>query len=210
MKIVGIVGSKRKKGNTATLVSEALNAAKNEGIDTEIVYLGDYNIKGCFGCEKCKYSYTCIIKDDMQKIYPKIIEADGIILGSPTYFYNITSDMKAFIERLYCYEIFDESNRSIWISLNEALDGKFAVTIAICEQKDEKDMGITSQAMDLSITSLGYRIVDSVKILELFDINAANLSVNAKEKSRNAGLKLARTLLLKENILKHVKKDMKI
>lgn len=202
MKIIGVVGSKRKNGNTATLVSEALDAVKNKGIDTEIIYLGDYNIKGCMGCEKCKDSYTCIIKDDMQKLYPKIMEANGIILGSPTYFYNITSDVKAFIERLYCYEIFDETNRSIWMSLNEALGGKFAVTIAICEQHDEKDMGSTSQAMDLSLTSLGYRIVDSVKILDLFDSDAADHSFNAKEKSKEAGIKLAKTLLLRENILK--------
>ncbi len=202
MKILGIAGSKRKTGNTATLVNEALNEAKKEGIDTEIIYLGDYHIKGCLGCEKCKDSYTCIIEDDMQKIYPKIMEADGIILGSPTYFYNITSDVKAFIERLYCYEILDESNRAVWMSLNEALGGKYAVTIAICEQQNEKDMGSTSKVMDLSLTSLGYRIVDSVKILNLFDISAAKHSDDAKKRSRRAGSTLVKTLLLKENILK--------
>jgi multimeric flavodoxin WrbA len=204
MKIIGIVGSKRKNGNTAVLMKEALHAANSEGIETEIIYLGHYNIKGCTGCERCRDTFTCVIKDGMQELYPKLIEADGLIAGSPTYFYNMTADMKAFIERLYCYEVFDDSDRSVWMSINEAIGGKLAATIAICEQHDEKDMGVTSEAMDLSLVSLGYRIVESVKILELYELGAAKLCENALKKSRHAGRKLARTLLLREKIRKSI------
>lgn len=204
MKILGIVGSKRKKGNTATLMKEALKAANDMGIETEIVYLGDYNFKGCYGCEKCKNTFTCVIKDDMQKLYPKIMEADGMITGSPTYFYNVTSDMKAFLERLYCYEIFDESDRSVWMGINEVMGGKLAATIAICEQHAQEDMGFTSEAMSLTLSSLGYRCVENAKILELYDIGAAKLSDSALAKSYKAGEKLAKSLLLKERIKKQL------
>jgi multimeric flavodoxin WrbA len=202
MKIIGIVGSKRKKGNTAVLIEEALHAVRSEGIETEIVYLGDYDIKGCTGCEGCRETYTCVMQDGMQELYPKVMEADGLIAGSPTYFYNMTAEMKAFIERLYCYEVFDESDRSVWMSVNEAMGGKLAVTISICEQHDVKDMGITSEAMDLSLVSLGYRIVDSVKVLELYEAGAAKQCPKALEQSRHAGRKLARTLLLRQKIRK--------
>jgi multimeric flavodoxin WrbA len=144
IKVLGIVGSKRKNGNTAYLVKKALEEIECKEIETELIYLGDYDIKGCTGCEGCKDTYKCVIKDDMQKLYPLIIEADAIVMGSPTYFYNVTSDIKAFIERLYCFQVFAEDDRSVWSSVNEALGGKYAVVIAICEQNDEKDMGFTA------------------------------------------------------------------
>ncbi len=153
MKILGIVGSKRKNGNTATLVQAALKSAEINGIETHIEYLGDYNINGCTGCEGCKDTYKCVVDDDMQKLYPLILEADAIILGSPTYFYNITSIVKAFLERLYCYEIFDKDDRSIWLPFNEVLGVKYATVIAICEQNNENDMGFTAEAMKLPLES---------------------------------------------------------
>lgn len=198
--VLGIVGSKRKNGNTATLVEKALEAVEKQGIETEIFYLGDYDIKGCTGCEGCQETYACVIQDDMQKLYPKLIKAKGLVLGSPTYFYNVSADVKAFIERLYCFEGFDQGDRSVWVSVGEALGGKHAVTIAICEQHDERDMGVTSQVMDASLASLGYRIVESVKVLELFDRSAAKSSVIALEQAASAGTKLAKTLMLRDMI----------
>ncbi|MGM0641269.1 MAG: flavodoxin family protein [Thermotogota bacterium] len=200
MKVIGIVGSKRKKGNTATLMNEALKAINKQGIETEIIFLDDYEIKGCNGCEKCKKTFKCVIQDGMQKLYPKILKADGLILGSPTYFYNISSDMKAFIERLYCYEIFDESDRSVWVGIMEAMGGKLAATIAVCEQKDEKAMGFTSKAMELSLNSLGYRVVDNLKALTLYEVDAAEKSEKELKNAQNLGEKLTKTLLLKEKI----------
>ncbi len=204
MKILGIVGSKRKSGNTASLVKRAINSAKRENIKTEIIYLGDYDIKGCYGCEHCQKAYKCIIKDDMQELYKKILEADAIIAGTPTYFYNVSSDMKAFIERLYCFEVFDDEDRSVWMSVNEALGGKLAVTISVCEQNSEADMGVTSEVMDLSFKSLGYRIIESVKILNLFEENDAASNEVEMTKAIRAGEKLAKTILLKEKIQKNI------
>ncbi len=204
--IVGIVGSKRKKGNTATLVQEALSAAKKEGFETEIIYLGDYDIRGCTGCEGCSQSLKCVIQDDMQEIYEKLDRAEGIITGSPTYFYTMSSDMKAFIERLYCYEVFDDQDRAVWVSTNEALGGKFAATIAICEQESEKDMGSTSEVMDLALTSLGYRIVESVKVLRLFEQGAAQSSEISLKQARRAGEKLAKTIMLRNRVREKAQK----
>lgn len=200
MKILGIVGSKRKTGNTAVLVETALKSAENLGIETQTIYLGDYNIKGCTGCEGCKDTYRCVIKDDMQKLYPLIEQSDAVILGSPTYFYNISSDMKAFIERMYCYEIFDKDVRGVWMPLFEATGLKYASVIAICEQNNEYDMGFTAEAMSMPLEALGYRVVDTVKVLHLFDKGEANQNDTAINQAKNTGEKLAKTLMLRKQV----------
>lgn len=196
MKVLGVVGSKRKTGNTAYLVENTLDAIKSSEIETEIIYLGDYNIKGCTGCEGCKYTYKCIIQDDMQKLYPLIIEADAIVLGSSTYFYNITSLMKAFIERFYCFQIFDQDDRSVWSSVNEVMGGKLAVVIAVCEQDDVKDMGFTADAMSKPLEGLGYRVVETVKILKLYKKDDAKHSEVSLELVQAAAEKLKKTMTL--------------
>lgn len=100
MEILGIVGSYRESGNTDILVKRVLEGAQNYGINTNYIFLPNFNIKDCIGCEKCKTNYKCAIKDDMQKIYPLIEKADAVVIGSPTYFYNVTGITKNFLNRL--------------------------------------------------------------------------------------------------------------
>ena len=93
MNVVGISGSPRRNGNTACLIKKSLEEIETHGIETELISLSEYNITDCRGCERCKDSYSCVIKDDMQKIYPKLVSADAIVVGSPTYFYGMTAIM---------------------------------------------------------------------------------------------------------------------
>lgn len=198
MKVLGVVGSRRKNGNTSYLVQQALNAIESIEVETELIFLGDYNIRGCTGCEGCKDTYKCVIQDDMQKIYPLIMNSDAIVLGSPTYFYNITSDMKAFIERLYCFQVFAEDDRSVWSSINEALGGKYAVVISICEQNDEKDMGFTAEAMSKPLEGLGYRVIETVKVLKLFKKGDVLQNKDALDQVQRAGRKLEKSFKLRK------------
>lgn len=107
MKIIAINGSPRKKGNTATLCEEFLKGAKSvrPDVETEIINLYELNYTGCKSCFACKRTQsntygTCIIPDDLQKIIDRISTADGIVLGSPIYFGDITGQMRCFLERL--------------------------------------------------------------------------------------------------------------
>jgi multimeric flavodoxin WrbA len=200
IKILGIVGSKRKKGNTSALIQRAIETAREEGLETEVIFLGDYNIAGCTGCEGCKNTYKCVVNDDMQRIYPRLLEADAIVLGSPTYFYNVSADVKAFIDRCYCFEIFAEDDRSVWMGINEVLGGKYAVVIAVCEQYSEADMGHTAEVMAKSLEALGYRIIDTVKVLGLFKQGDALNNERALERAAKAGRKLAKTLMLRKEV----------
>lgn len=200
IKILAIVGSTRKNGNTSLLIRSAIEAAGAEGIETEIIYLSDYTIADCTGCEGCRNTFQCVIHDDMQKIYPVLFEADAIILGSPTYFYNIPANVKALLDRCYCLEIFAEDDRSVWMGINEALGGKYAVVIAVCEQHSEADMGYTAEAMAKPLEALGYRIVDIVKALGLFKKGDVLNDKSAIEQAGKAGKKLAKTLTLRKEV----------
>lgn len=196
MKILAIVGSPRKKGNTDVLVEAAIVGAKNQGAEVEKIYLSDLKFDGCIGCEGCKKSCKCVIKDDMQQLYSKLENADGIILGSPTYFYNVTWLTKKFLDRLYAYEIFDSSDRSVWSSVFEKNRIKYAVTIAVCEQNDIKDMGFASDAMNMALSAVGIRNVYSVKALHLFNKNSVIPKSEIAQETENAGEKLVKTIKL--------------
>ncbi|NCC86564.1 MAG: flavodoxin family protein [Clostridia bacterium] len=196
MTVLGIVGSTRKNGNTDMLVDKVLSGAQEQGLKTEKIYLSDYNFSGCVGCEGCKDICKCVIKDGMQEIYKKIEEADAIVLGSPTYFYNVTGITKTFLDRLYAYDMFDSEDRSVWISLNEVLGIKYAVTVAVCEQNNYEDMGYTSIVMDKTLQAVGYRVVESVKALHLFSKGEAKKHDEFLDECFRAGTKLAKTLVL--------------
>lgn len=200
MKIIAINGSRRRRGNTAHLLTQALDAAKAHGMDTELIHLADYQVEGCRGCEGCRDTYECVIDDDMPRIMDALASCDGVILGSPTYFYNITARMKAFIERLYAEELFDDMDRSIWLSVNEARGGKLAAVIAVCEQNDPADMGMTTDAMKMPLEALGYRVVDTVKVLHLYERGAATQSQTAQQQAQRAGERLAKTLQLRAKV----------
>ncbi|HKM13542.1 MAG TPA: flavodoxin family protein [Candidatus Methanomethylophilaceae archaeon] len=205
MKIIGIVGSRRRNGNTSLLVQEALKSFEGEGIETELLFLGDYNIKSCTGCEGCKDTFNCVIKDDMHKLYKLILDSDAVILGSPTYFYNVSGEMKLFLDRCYSFEVFDEDDRSVWMGINEVLGGKYAVVIAVCEQNNEEDMGYTADTMKRTLEALGYRVVDTVKALGLFKAGEASNNESEMEKARRSGEKLLKTLKLRKSLEEKLK-----
>ncbi len=101
MKVLGIVGSPRKGGNTEIMVEEALAAAREAGAETEIVLVADKKIEGCDSCRTCFETDKCKIKDDMQPLYEQMEAADAIILGTPVYFHNVSAQLKAIMDRTF-------------------------------------------------------------------------------------------------------------
>ncbi len=102
MKVIAISGSARKDGNTAILVRHVFAELKKEGIETELVQLAGERVRGCAACYQCwkNKDGACVIKDDIvNSCIEKMKGAHGIILASPTYFADITSEMKAFMDR---------------------------------------------------------------------------------------------------------------
>jgi len=102
MKVVAFNGSAQKDGNTAILINYVLDVLKENGIETEFYQLAGKEIRGCRACFKCfeNRDQRCAVKDDVvNECIEKMLEADGIILGSPTYFADVSAEMKALIER---------------------------------------------------------------------------------------------------------------
>lgn len=103
MKVVGICGSPRK-GNTEWMLRKLLEGADQGEVETELILLREKDIKGCDGCLSCEAGGqerkgVCRIQDDMQQIYPKLIEADGLVFGTPVYFEMLSGLLKNFIDR---------------------------------------------------------------------------------------------------------------
>jgi multimeric flavodoxin WrbA len=99
MKVVAIVGSPHVNGNTSYLADQALKELSSQGVETEKIVLGQCVINPCQGHENCGTFKECQQKDDAPRIIEKFNQADGVILASPVYFFDISAQMKAFIDR---------------------------------------------------------------------------------------------------------------
>jgi multimeric flavodoxin WrbA len=99
MKVLGIYGSPRKGGNTDQLLDKALVGASAAGAETQKVYARELTMRGCIECGGCDETGKCVLKDDMQSVYPLMYEASAIIMATPIFFYNVTSQLKALIDR---------------------------------------------------------------------------------------------------------------
>ncbi len=102
MKVVAFNGSARKGGNTAMLIGMVLDELKKEGIETELLELAGKDMRGCIACYGCfaNQDKRCAVDNDyMNECIEKIVEADGVLIGSPTYFADVTTEIKALIDR---------------------------------------------------------------------------------------------------------------
>ena len=101
MNILALVGSPRLGGNIDFLVDQALEEAARLGAQTEKIILTQYTVAPCLGHDDCGSFKSCIQKDDTSWILNRLCNADGVILATPVYYYNITAQLKAFIDRNY-------------------------------------------------------------------------------------------------------------
>ncbi len=101
MEVIGLVCSPRKEGNTEILVTHALASAQEAGAETEMLHVADLDIAPCDACGACAADGACIVEDDMQTVYEKLYQADGLIFGTPVYFFNVSAQAKAVIDRTY-------------------------------------------------------------------------------------------------------------
>jgi multimeric flavodoxin WrbA len=194
-KILGISGSPRKGGNSDVLLKSFLGGASQAGVSGEHVRLSEYQFQSCIGCEKCRKTNRCEgLQDGMQILYPKILEAKGIILVSPTHNYNVTAWMKAFIDRLYCFYGYTNDRPRNWWSVL-AGQGRKAVLGVIGEQADPQEaIGLTLTAMKLPIEALGYDVIGELPVVGVFDKGIIRNDQDCLEKARQMGYELAQSI----------------
>lgn len=181
MKIIGISGSPRK-GNTETLLKEALNDAKEREVDTELILLREKNIEICGGCLVCEKTGKCHINDDMKEIYKKLVQSDAIIFGSPTYYSNVTGLFKNLIDRTNVFYI------------NNALKNKSVAIICVGGMKLNEG-SIENAAKQIEI----FCEIHKMKIIGKLLASATKpneISENKKflKEARNLGMKIVKSI----------------
>ena len=97
-------GSPREKGNSSILAEKAAEGAKAAGAEVECFILHNLDIRPCDACDICQETGVCVLKDDMQSLYPKLENADAIVIASPIYWFTISAQTKLFIDRWYALE----------------------------------------------------------------------------------------------------------
>ncbi len=142
MKILAVCGSHRKGKNTSRMLQAVLDEAAALGAETELVELMDYEIKECTSCNKCLGRAECTITDDgMNVLYGKLLQADGIVIGSPVYFGNVSGRLKDFIDR----------SRPLHMVAN-ALDGKAGAAVV--------HAGLRNGGQELALQILHYFLLN--------------------------------------------------
>lgn len=194
--VLGIGASPRIGANSDILLKQLLAGVKSQGINTEELHLRDYHYLPCTGCEKCRQSLQCSGQNDgMQLIYPKLLNARGIVLVSPSHNCNITAWMKAFIDRLYCFYHFTKDRPRRYTSCLSG-QGRKMVLAAIGEQPEYKEaIGLTLDAMRIPFEFLGYELVGELPVTGIFDRGAVKNDKPVMEKARALGIQLARAML---------------
>ena len=99
MKVLGIAGSPRRGGNTDLLLEQAMEGARSAGAEVETIVISELEIAPCLHCDGCLDTGECVIDDDMQQVYPKLRQADRLIIASPMFFMGLTAQTKAMIDR---------------------------------------------------------------------------------------------------------------
>jgi multimeric flavodoxin WrbA len=124
MSVLGISGSMRKNGNTAMLVTAILDRVREAGIETEFLSLADMDIQPCTGCEACRDAKWCVREDDdWAGVAQKMIDSEVLVLGAPTYYYDINGQTKNLIDRTYS------------LYHDRRLSGRRAVAVAVCADR---------------------------------------------------------------------------
>ena len=109
MKVLLINGSPRPRGCTYTALNEVAKTLEQEDIETEIIQVGQKDIRGCIGCRQCKESGQCVFDDFVNEVAPKFNECDGIVIGSPVYYASANGTLISFLDRLFYSTLADKT-----------------------------------------------------------------------------------------------------
>ena len=193
--VLAVSGSPRKGGNTDIIIKKIIAGLSSENIEGFSTNLSSIDFSGCIGCEKCRKDKICTkLQDGLTSLYPSIIDSQGLILASPVHNYNITSWMKAFIDRLYCFYEFDNNTRPRNWTSRLANQNRKVVISAVCEQKDIKDLGFTIEAMKRPMEALGFEIIGTLPVFKSFEKGAVKKQEEVMNKAYELGIQLGKQL----------------
>ena len=153
MNVLILQGSPRANGNTAWMAEEFKNAAETAGHQVTLVNVAHKHIAGCLACEYChnKGNGACIQKDDMQSLYPLMAEAEALILAAPIYYFTLSAQIQAPIQRMYCVNAPAKVKKMALLMSSYSpgvYDGALAEFRDICNYWQVENMGFVSAKID--------------------------------------------------------------
>jgi len=180
MKVVGISGSPRRAGNSETLLDKALEGAASKGASVEKIVLNELKLSGCQECGGCNLYGKCVIDDEMQAVFKKIEEADGLLISSPVFFGTVSAQLKAMIDRF----------QSAWIRkyiLKKAAQRKGRKGIFLCVAGAEKDEFFKNAR---GVVRLFFKTLDVKYAGELFCGGIESVAVKEKKDALRKAFRL--------------------
>jgi multimeric flavodoxin WrbA len=189
-KVIGFVGSPRKGGNTDILVRQVLAGAAREGDETKIFYLEDLEYQGCQGCRYCKLYQECRVADDMTLLYQELRTADGIVLGTPVYFGQMSGQTKLFLDRWYALLNPDFSSR--------LPEGKKMVLVVAQGDADPKMFEPMVTHLETTMGFFGISMVETLVAAGVMSLGDAAKDPLIIGKAEKAGKKLGKAIAEQE------------
>lgn len=158
---VAVIGSPRRGMNTEKLVDIISETLFNKNISVRKFHLDNSVMHPCTNCEYCISHGKCHINDEVSEIISEMKEANGIILASPSYNYNVTSQMKVFLDR--CFSLNDFSDGG-WKS--RLRNEKKAIIVSVCKGNKRESLGFTTQAMKIVVSDLDVEVIGIIECLD--------------------------------------------
>jgi multimeric flavodoxin WrbA len=190
MKVVGFIGSPRKKGNTTTIVNEVLRGAQEAGAETKVFNLNQLGIRGCQACYKCQTPEgKCVQKDDMAPLYDEIYSADAVVIGTPIYMFQVTGQTKTFIDRLFAFLYLKDGKPG---NFRNKLKGKKTVTVF---SQGQPDTSLFASNFDLNegvLNFLGFKVQARIVAGGMMTEDGAKENTAILEKAYAAGVGLTK------------------
>jgi len=194
VKVIGIVGSPRRGGNTDVLVEQVLAGARDHGLETEKVHLGELDVRPCRACFACADTGRCVIEDDFQWLLEKVLVSSGIVLGSPMYVGTVTAQMKAFIDRVDCSQVEMVRAPTGEVRFHSRHRGRFGIIVAICDLSSLAALRHCAQVMEACLRDLGSKPVEHILARRLSGTGDAQKRPELLGQAFRAGEKLAAIL----------------
>jgi multimeric flavodoxin WrbA len=155
MRVTAFMSSPRIKGNTDVLIDQMLLGAASAGAEVEKVLLNKLNLSPCQACEACRKLKKCRLDDDMLALYPKLLESDVLILGTPIYYWGPSAQLKAFVDRWYAI---DQEG------IREGLKGKRCQLVCAFGDSTPATASPTVQMMRMSVEWLDMRFEEPLLV----------------------------------------------
>jgi multimeric flavodoxin WrbA len=190
MKVLGIGASPREGGNTDTLIERALEGARREGAEGEVVFLRDLELGFCQGCGECTLGGRCVQMDGMQELYRKLDEAERIILGTPVYMNNLSAQMKTFADRCGALMEIEEKETGPPKVRSRLRPGKRALLIAVCACPTSDGAMATLEHLRELCKWLGIEVAGEVIGVGLSQVGDAQRKTPLMKEAFEAGARL--------------------